>query len=189
MPVPALAALVMLAIPAQTGMHVIDVVESSEGFACRARDLPDLRIAHDWRDGDRGASWTFRGREEGLNALRMSVTFRPALERPRGAEAMVLGFQLDLAKPLVAVPAAAHLRIDGRPDAMILVLDDPTPRSVSVALLDRLRGPLADRLMSASVVALDLTDASGAPLGRYSWDVRALRRAPELLQLINWSCR
>ena len=189
MPVPALAALMMLALPSQAGTHVTEVVETADGFACRARDLPDLRIAHDWRDGDRGASWTFRGRDEGANALRMSVSFNPALERPRGTEAMVLGFQLDLVRPLAATPAAAHLRIDGRPDAMILVLDDPTSRSVSVALLDRLRAPLADRLMSASIVELDLTDASGVPLGRYSWDVRALRRAPEVLQLINWSCR
>ncbi len=58
-----------------------------------------------------------------------------------------------------------------------------------VAVLERQRGELAERLMRASIVEVDVTDGAATPLGRFSWDVRPLRRAPELLQVINWSCR
>ena len=59
---------------------------------------------------------------------------------------------------------------------------------VSIAVVERQRQELAERLMKVAIVEIDLVDATGAPLGRYSWDVRRLRRSNEVLQVINWSC-
>ena len=172
-----------------TDSRVQDVVESADGFSCRAQALPPLRIVHDWRDGDRGATLELPGREAGGADLRMRASFRPDDAEPFGTFSSVLGFQLDLPRtPLRAAPRLAHLRIDGTPDATMLEVEGDKS-SVTVAVTERQRPDLARRLMRASIVEIDLVDASAAVLGRFSWDVRNLRRAPELLQIINWSCR
>jgi hypothetical protein len=172
-----------------TDSRVQDVAESPDGFSCRAQALPALRIAHDWRDGDRAATLELAGREAGGADLRMRAAFRPDDAEPFGTFSTVLGFQLDLPRtPLRASPRIAHLRIDGAPDATVLDVEGDAS-SITVAVAERQRPDLARRLMHASIVEIDLVDASAAVLGRFSWDVRNLRRAPELLQIINWSCR
>lgn len=187
----ALLALALLPAPAhaQDAARVTDVVESSDGFSCRAKDLPELLITHDWRDADRHASWEVPAREAGGNDIRIRATFTPDPDQPYGTAAALVGFQLDLDRaPLKAAPADAHLRVDGKPEPVVLEVDG-SRTSVAVGVIERQRADLAAHLMRASIVELDLVDASAAPLGRFSWDVRALRRAPPLLQVINWSCR
>jgi hypothetical protein len=188
----ALLALSATAAPAfaqGTDPRVEDVSESADGFSCRAQALPELRIAHDWRDGERRAALDLAGRESRADVLRMRTAFRPDDAEPFGAAASVLGFQLELQRaPLRAAPRVAHLRVDGASDPTALEVEGDT-QSIAVAVTERLRPDLARRLMRASIVEVDLVDATSAPLGRFSWDVRNLRRAPELLQIVNWSCR
>lgn len=189
--VPAIAALLAASPAAAQGAdtRVDDVSEGSDGFSCRAHALPDLHILHDWRGAERSASLDIAGRDTSTGTQRMRVVFRPDADAPFGTATEVLGFQLALDRvPLRAEAKAAHLRIDGKPDATPLAIDGDRT-SLSLAVLERLRGDLASALMKASIVEIDLTDATAAPLGRFSWDVRPLRRAPELLQIINWSCR
>lgn len=188
---PILAAL-MAATPAlaqEAVVHVMEVTESADGFSCRTRALPDLRLSHDWRDGARAAAWTSQARDVGTaDALHFSVAFAPNDAAPFGTASRVTGFSFEFRPPLPRPAATAHLRIDGAPEAPVLVLDGDA-RFLSVAVGERQREALAERLMRASILELDLADASAAPLRRFSWDVRKLRRAPQLLQLINWSCR
>lgn len=186
---PILAALAIAAPSAaqETDTRVTDVTESSEGFSCRAQALPELRIAHDWRDAGRSAGWASQARDVG-DQLRFNVSFSPNDTAPFGTASSVTGFSLQFSNRLARPAATAHLRIDGTPEAAVLLLDGDT-QFLSVAVAERQREPLAERLMRASILELDLADASAAPLRRLSWDVRKLRRAPQLLQLINWSCR
>ena len=121
----------------------------------------------------------------------MLAAFAPDDAAPFGTETRIRGFLLDTtAAPLSTAPKAAHLRIDGIADATILeVAADPAaPKRLTISVIERQRTTLADRLMRASILEIDLTDATASTLRRYSWDVRKLRRAPELLQLVNWSC-
>lgn len=190
----AAAAAVALAQPAaaqRIDMRVIDVVESPDGFTCRSHALPELRIAHDWRGTGRSAGWTFRARESRPgDQLHMSVAFAPAEERAFGVGVRVSGFALRVAG-LPRPVASARLRVDGtdNPTPVRVDSDPADPAAVSLALVDRHREAFADRLMSASDVEIELVDAAGESLRRYSWEVRRLRQAPELLQLINWSCQ
>ncbi|MES2444106.1 MAG: hypothetical protein V4574_14860 [Pseudomonadota bacterium] len=188
-----LAALAFPTLAAAQGAdtHMIDVRQTDEGYACRAAALPELNLSHDWRGGGRSASWHLPARDANAAALEMLVAFTPDDAAPFGTESVIRGFLLETAgAPLPARPRAAHLRIDGIPDATILSvepdLSDPTILTVSV--IERQRTLLAQRLMNAAIVELDLTDATVTTLRRYSWDIRKLRRAPELLQLVNWSC-
>lgn len=187
-----LPALLLLPVPApalQVDTGVEEVSESSDGFGCRAHGLPELRIAHDWRDANRRATLDLQSRDIRAGDLRFRASFVPDPDLPFGTAAQVRGFQLELAHvPLRAEPRGAQLRIDGVPDATLVSVEGDR-RSVTVAVIERLRAELADRLMRANIVELDLNDASGVPLARYSWDVRPLRRAPAQLQVLNWSCR
>lgn len=189
---PILAALAIAAPAAaqETDIRVTEVSESSDGFSCRAQALPELRISHDWRDGGRGAGWTSQARDVGsADELRFNVAFSPSDTAPFGTASGVTGFSLQFSKPLPRPATTAHLRIDGTADPSAILLLDGDTRFLSVAVGERQRSTLAERLMRASILELDLADASGAPLRRLGWDVRKLRRAPQLLQLINWSCR
>jgi hypothetical protein len=186
--------LMLLAAPAaaqDAGNRMTDVRQTDDGYACTAASLPGLNLSHDWRGGDRNAYWHMPARDAGAATLEMLVTFAPNERAAFGTETTVRGFLIETAGvPLPARPKAAHLRIDGIEDATALSIDPDLSdtKSVSVSVLERLRTTLADRLMTASIVEVDLTDATATTLRRYSWDVRKLRRAPELLQLVNWSC-
>lgn len=181
--------LLLAALAAQTDdLHMTDVRQTDEGYACRAAALPDLNLSHDWRGGARSAWWHMPARDAGVAELAMLVAFAPNEGAAFGTETSIRGFVLDTAPaPLSAAPKAAHLRIDGIADATVLTVTADS-RSLTVAVLERQRTALAERLMHAAIVELDLTDATATSLRRYSWDVRKLRRAPELLQLVNWSC-
>jgi len=171
--------------------HMADVRQTDDGYACHAAALPDLNLSHDWRGGDRSASWRMPARDAGGAEQAMLVSFTPSEGAAFGTETQIRGFVLDTAlAPLSASPKTAHLRIDGIADATILTLtaDSAASKSLSVSVIERQRAALAERLMSASILEMDLTDATVTTLRRYSWDVRKLRRAPELLQLVNWSC-
>jgi hypothetical protein len=189
-PMLVLAAL-LAAVPASAqglDTRVDDATETADGFTCRAHALPDLRLSHDWRDADRSAVLDIAGRET-TAATYIHTTFKPDTDAPFGTAAEIQGFQFDMDRaPLRADPKVAHLRIDGTSDPMLLTVDG-NRTSLSISITERLRGELATRLMHASIVEIDLVDATAAVLGRFSWDVRSLRRAPELLQIINWSCR
>lgn len=190
---PTLPALLLLcagpALAGQVDIRVDDVSESSDGFSCRAHALPELRIAHDWRDANRRATMDLPSRDASAGDLRLRASFVPDADMAFGAVAEVRGFQLDLDHvPLPGVARGAQLRIDGAPDTTILSVEGDR-RSVTVAVIERWRQDLAARLMRANIVELDVNDASGVPLARYSWDVRPLRRAPAQLQALNWSCR
>jgi hypothetical protein len=185
------AALLFAARPAfaQIDTRVDDVSESSDGFTCRAHALPDLILNHDWRDSNRSATWSLPARETDPGDLHMRADFEPDLDAPHGTSVSIPGFQLDLTRtPLRADAQSAHLRIDGAPDATLLHVGGDR-HSLSLSILDRQRADFGQRLMTASIVEVDLDDAAGAQIARFSWDVRSLRRAPEWLQLINWSCR
>ena len=183
----ALAAAPAAAQQADTGVE--DVAETSDGFTCRAHAIPELRISHDWRGGDRAAAWDMASRDTAAGDLRLRVSFRGDQDAPYGVAASVSGFGLDFDRaPLRSAAAAAHLRIDGKPDPLQFHVEGDA-NSLSLAVPERQRDELAARFMNASIVEVDLVDASAAPLGRFSWDVRGLRRARELLQTINWSCR
>jgi hypothetical protein len=171
--------------------RMTDVRQTDDGYACTAAALPGLNLSHDWRGGDRSASWHMPARDPGAATLEMLVSFAPSDTAAFGTETSVRGFVIETpAAPLSAPPKAAHLRIDGIADSTSLAIDTDfsDAKSVTVSVLERLRTALANRLMTASIVELDLTDATATTLRRYSWDVRKLRRAPELLQLVNWSC-
>jgi len=171
--------------------RMADVRQTDEGYACHAAALPGLNLSHDWRGGDRSASWHMPARDAGAATLEMLVSFAPNDSAAFGTETMIRGFLLETAgAPLSGAPKAAHLRIDGIADATILAIDPDLsdPKAFTVSVIERQRTLLADRLMTASILELDLTDGTVTTLRRYSWDVRKLRRAPELLQLVNWSC-
>ena len=187
---PLLALLIPAAASAQeSDPRVDDVVETSEGYKCRAHEMPELSLSHDWRGGDRSAIWEGRARESGAGDLRLRFAFQPQVDRPSVAEPRVLGFELAMPRtPLRAPAKSAHLRLDGIADATSLTIEGDQ-KYLSLIVPDRLRCELAQRLMSVSIVEIDLVDALGTPLGRYSWDIRRVRRANEVLQVINWSCR
>ena len=169
--------------------RVDDVVETSDGYKCRAHEMPELSLSHDWRGGDRGATWEGSAREASGADMRVRIAFSPQVDRPSYAEPRMLGFELSMPRaPLRAPAKTAHLRLDGISDATVLEIAGDV-KYLSIAVVERQRQELAERLMKVSIVEIDLVDATGAPLGRYSWDVRRLRRANEVLQIINWSCR
>ena len=173
------------------GNRMTDVRQTDDGYACTAASLPGLNLSHDWRGGDRSAWWHMPARDAGAATLELLVSFAPNESAAFGTETNVRGFLIETpAAPLSAKPKSAHLRIDGIDDATSLTVDTDASdtKSVSVSVIERRRVALAERLMTASIVELDLTDATATTLRRYSWDVRKLRRAPELLQLVNWSC-
>jgi hypothetical protein len=190
----ALVAALILALPAAAqsdDARMTDVRQTDDGYACTAAALPGLNLSHDWRGGDRSASWHMLARDAGAASPEMLVSFTPSDGAAFGTETMIRGFLIETAAaPLSATPRSAHLRIDGIADATVLTVDPDLadPKSFAISVIERQRTSLADRLMSASIVELDLTDATATTLRRYSWDVRKLRRAPELLQLVNWSC-
>ena len=174
---------------AQDDARVDDVVETSDGYKCRAHEMPELTLFHDWRGGDRSAVWEGRAREAGSGDLRIRIGFHPQVDRPSIAAPSLLGFQFDMPRtPLRARARSAHLRLDGISDPIVLEIEG-NESWLSLAVAERQREELAQRLMGVSIVDIDLVDASGAPLGRFSWDVRRLRRVNEVLQIINWSCR
>ena len=188
-PAALLAMLIPAAAFAQEEPRVDDVVETSEGYKCRAHEMPELSLSHDWRGGDRSAVWETNAREANGSELRVRIAFVPQVDRPTYAEPRMLGFDLAMPRsPLRAPAKSAHLRLDGISDATVLEVGGDQ-KFLSVAVVERQRQELAERLMKVSIVEIDLVDATGAPLGRYSWDVRRLRRANEVLQVINWSCR
>lgn len=171
--------------------RMTDVRQTDDGYACTAASLPGLNLSHDWRGGDRSAWWHMPARDAGAATLEMLVSFAPSDTAAFGTETTVRGFLIETpATPLSARPKAAHLRIDGIADPISLSVDTEVSdtKSVTVSVIERQRIALAERLMTASIVEIDLTDATATTLRRYSWDVRKLRRAPELLQLVNWSC-
>jgi len=169
--------------------RVDDVVETSDGYKCHAHEMPELSLSHDWRGSDRSAIWEGSARETSGSDMRVRVAFAPQVDRPSYAEPRMLGFELSMPRaPLRAQPKTAHLRLDGIADATVLQLEGDQ-KYVSIAVVERQRQELGERLMKVAIVEIDLVDATGAPLGRYSWDIRRLRRANEVLQLINWSCR
>lgn len=186
----ALAVLTPTAAPAQeSDARVDDVVETSDGYKCRAHEMPELSLSHDWRGGDRNATWEGSARETSGAEMHVRVAFTPQVDRPSYAEPRMLGFEFAMPRtPLRAPAKSAHLRLDGISDATVLEVAGDQ-KYVSIAVVERQRQELAERLMKISIVEIDLIDATGAPLGRYSWDVRRLRRANEVLQIINWSCR
>ena len=188
----ALAALTaaMPAAAQQIDTGVEDVAETSDGFTCRPHAIPELRMSHDWRGGDRAAAWDLPSRDTAAGDLRLRVSFRWEQDAPNGGVvASVSGFGLDLDRtPLRAAAQAAHLRIDGKPDPLQFRLEGDR-NALSLAVPERQRDELAARFMSASIIEIDLVDAAATPLARFSWDVRGLRRARELLQAVNWSCR
>ena len=186
-----LLTLAALLLAQDAGTRMTDVRQTDDGYACTATALPGLNLSHDWRGGDRSASWHMPARDAGAATPEMLVSFTPNDSAAFGTETTVRGFLIETgAAPLPATPKSAHLRIDGVADATVLSVDPDLadPKSFTVSVIERQRTLLADRLMSASILELDLTDATATTLRRYSWDVRKLRRAPELLQLINWSC-
>lgn len=185
-----LAALIPAAAAAQEGdARVDDVVETSDGYKCRAHEVPELQLWHDWRGGDRSAIWEGSAREAGGADMRIRVGFSPQVDRPSYAEPRMLGFELSMPRtPLRAPAKAAHLRLDGIADPTALLIEGDT-KYVSLTVIERQRQELAERLMKVSIVEVDLTDALGTPLGRYSWDIRRLRRVNDVLQVINWSCK
>lgn len=169
--------------------RVTEVVETSDGYKCRAQDLPELSLSHSWRGGDRSATWEGRAREAGNGDPRIRIAFAPQVDRPSVAVASIPGFQFDMRRaPLRAQAKSAQLRLDGIPNATRLDVEG-SASWFSVIVVERQREELAARLMSVSIVDIDLVDASGAPLGRFSWDIRRLRRTEDMLQVINWSCR
>lgn len=183
--------LAALALAQTAETHMTDVRQTDDGYTCRAAAIPELSLSHDWRNGERSASWHMPARDSGGAMLEMLVSFTPSDGARFGTETQIRGFVLETgAAPLHGTPRAAHLRIDGIADATILSveLDPADPQSLTVPVIERQRALLAERLMTAAIVELDLTDATATTLRRYSWDVRKLRRAPELLQLVNWSC-
>jgi GTP-dependent phosphoenolpyruvate carboxykinase len=102
----------------------------------------------------------------------------------------VLGFVLDMPqKPLRDTPRTVQLRLDGIAQPAIRFEMGGSVREWSLTTPEHQRRELAERLAAVSIVDLDFADASGAPLARFSFDVRRLRRVPEVLQSINWSCR
>jgi len=188
------ATLLALSFPAaalaqEADSRVDDVVETSDGYKCRAHEMPELSLSHDWRGGDRSAIWEGNAREANGTDMRVRIAFTPQVDRPTYAEPRMLGFELSMPRaPLRAPAKSAHLRLDGISDATVLQLEGDS-KFLSIAVVERQRQELAERLMSVSIVEIDLVDATGAPLGRYSWDIRRLRRANDVLQVINWSCR
>ena len=185
----ALAVLFPAAASAQEDPRVDDVVETSDGYKCRAHEMPELSLAHDWRGSDRSATWEGNARETNGAEMRVRIAFTPQVDRPTYAEPRMLGFELSMPRaPLRAPAKSAHLRLDGIADATVLEIQGDQ-KYVSIAVVERQRQELAERLMKVAIVEIDLVDATGAPLGRYSWDVRRLRRSNEVLQVINWSCR
>jgi hypothetical protein len=185
----ALLALAPAAYAQDEAPRVDDVVETSDGYKCRAHDLPELSLSHDWRGGDRSALWEGPAREAGSGDLRIRVGFSPQVDRPSYAEPRLLGFEFAMPRaPLRAPAKTAHLLLDGISDSTVFVIEGDQ-RYLSLAVVERQRAELAQRLMKVSIVEIDLTDALGAPLGRYSWDIRRLRRVNDVLQIINWSCR
>jgi hypothetical protein len=175
---------------AQEEARVDNIEELSDGYRCRAREMPELTLYHDWRGGDRSALWTGPAREAGGNDITIRVAFSPEVDRPSVPEGAVLGFVLNMTqKPLRDTPRTAQLRLDGIAQPAIRFEMEGSVREWSLTTPDHQRKELAARLMTVSIVDLDLADASGAPLGRFSWDIRRLRRVPEVLQSINWCCR
>lgn len=188
------ASLFITFLPAAAAAQDLDprvdgVVETSDGYKCRAHEMPELSLSHDWRGSDRSATWEGGAREASGAEMRVRIAFTPQVDRPTYAEPRMLGFELAMPRsPLRAPAKSAHLRLDGIADATVLELAGDV-KYVSITVVERQRQELAERLMKVSIVEIDLVDATGAPLGRYSWDVRRLRRANEVLQIINWSCR
>jgi hypothetical protein len=177
------------AVAQEADARVTDVVETADGYRCRAQDMPELSLSHSWRGADRSATWEGRAREAGTGDPRIRIGFTPQVDRPSVAVASIPGFQFDMRRaPLRAPAKSAQLRLDGIPNATRLDVEGDA-RWFSVIVVERQREELAARLMSVSIVDIDLVDATGAPLGRFSWDIRRLRRAEEALQVINWSCR
>lgn len=170
--------------------RVSDVIETSDGYRCRALEMPELSLSHDWRGTDRSASWEARAREAGAGDPRIRVAFRAPADSPTSALGSMQGFTFDMRRaPLRAPAKSALLRLDGISEPAVRFEIQGSGTSLGVAVVERQREELAARLMSVSIVELDLVDASGASLGRFSWDVRRLRRVEEVLQVINWSCR
>lgn len=170
--------------------RVSDVIETSDGYRCRALDMPELSLSHDWRGGDRSALWEGRAREAGAGDPRIRVSFHAPADRPSSAVGSMLGFQFDMRRaPLRAPAKSALIRLDNIADPTIRFEIQGSAASLGIAVVDRQREELALRLIGVSIVELDLIDASGASLGRFSWDIRRLRRVEEVLRVINWSCR
>lgn len=187
----ALAAMLPAAAAAQEmDARVTDVVETADGYRCRALEMPELSLAHDWRGGDRGAVWEGRARESGAADPRIRVAFQAPPDRPSAALGSMQGFVFDMRRAPFRAPAkSALLRLDGISEPAVRFEIQGSATSLSIAVVERQREELAARLMSVSIVELDLVDALGGSLGRFSWDVRRLRRVEEVLQVINWSCR
>lgn len=173
-----------------TDARVDSIEELSEGYRCRSVEMPELTLYHNWRGGERSALWSGPAREPGGNDITIRVAFFPEVDRPAVPAGEVLGFVLEMPqKPLRDTPRTVQLRLDGIAQPAIRFEMGGSVREWSLTTPEHQRKELAERLASVSIVDLDFADASGAPLARFSFDVRRLRRVPEVLQSINWSCR
>lgn len=172
-------ALLLLASPAfaqRVDTRRYDIADNEDSVRCRFRaiDTLGLLVPHG-PEGGPIAQW-FSAKDD--HAL-LSIDFVPGADKA----ATVLG--LNLAVPQLPGLETTRLYIDGKDSHAVLERDD------SPLILFRAfdgSAALVAQMMTAREIRFDLIDARGKTLRGYRWDISKLRRVPELLELVQWSC-
>lgn len=211
----AATAFTLLATPAfAQRVDTVRLDRSGSNTMCVFRAVPDLWLNY-YGSPSRTAVWEQRtpGANYGEEAtLRIAFIADPA--SPFGVTPEVAGISIGEYSGILERVVRARIEVDGRDigippsfdpppppvthddnEDQILVTTPRTPRPVrgwvpSSWRFDgtALQTAAAGRMTQGKSLEILLYDKHSQVIGRYRWDISKVRRVPELLSLVDWSC-
>jgi hypothetical protein len=156
--------------------------------SCNFTAVQNLRL-EEYGGGDAArASWTAKAAGAAPHGATLLIGFAPVPGDPSSTEIEKAGAEIEA--PDLPDDASAHLFVDGADSGLTLDVAPSYPRGRRFLAIarDGERASVVERMIAGTTAEIVLTGPSGAVLGRYGFDVYQLRRIPELLELVLWSC-
>ncbi len=133
------------------------------------------------------ASWSMPAKGSDDRGTVLQVSFEREQEDLSKTAVLVAGILVAM-PPGAPRPASTHVLLDGNDSGAAFGISDSSSGKYIVNPVPKLLSIYANRLVRAQTAEPDLFGPSGASLASYRFDVRQLRRIPELLDLVHWSC-
>lgn len=193
----ATAAFTTLALPAhaqRVDTRQIDIRETASGRTCSFNAYRDLTLI-DTRKGRDANIATWRRPAQGLPATdasaRMELIFTPArIGAYQWMTPPILGLGFTIRADAVLTResvAGARLSIDGGPP---IALQYSASRTNLIFAVNRDIDQVAHRMIefNRKTADLEILDANGATLRRYSFDISRLNASVEVVSIVGWTC-
>jgi hypothetical protein len=193
----AIAALTIAALPAhaqRVDTRQIDIRETASGRTCSFNAYPDITLI-DTRKGRDGNIATWRKSARGLPAkdtsARMELIFGPAgIGEGKWMTPPVLGLGITIRADATLTResvAGARLSIDGEAP---IALQYNASRTNLIFAVNRDADTVAHRMIefNRKTADLEILDANGGTLRRYSFDISRLNAGVEVVSIVGWTC-